>query len=155
MTTTRRPPEQLAGLVTSSVFRRVAPRVLPRVHRVLARISGGRFVPGAGIVLTSTGARSGKERTTPLEAIPVDEHTLIVVGSNFAQEQHPAWTHNLIAHPDCAVLRHGESRKASAVLLDGDERADAWNAALAHWPAWHDYTELTDRSFRIFRLEMW
>ena len=144
--------DAIAKVVTKPWFRAVAPRVLPPAHRFLKRITRGRFVPGAGMVLTTTGAKSGKRRETPLEAVPSHDGTWIVVGSNFAQEHHPAWTANLIAEPDCEILVRGRTRPMTAALLAGDERDAGWQEALDHFGGWQAYTEITDREFRIFRL---
>lgn len=118
----------------------------------MARVSGGRWHPGAAIMLITTGAKTGQQRQTPLEVIRRSDGTFIVVGSNFAGEWHPAWSWNLLAHPEATVIDRGEERKITAVLLDGPEREAAWQEALAHWPPWSEYTALTDRRFRVFHL---
>ena len=88
----------------------------------------------------------------PLEAVPSDDGTWVVVGSNFARERHPAWTGNLLAHPDCEILVRGTTMPATATLLEGEARDAAWQQALAHFGGWQAYTDITDREFRIFRL---
>lgn len=138
-------------VVTSSAFRKVGPRVIPPMHRAMAKLSAGKFVPGAAVVLTTTGAKSGLPRATPLEAIP-DGDDLLIVGSNFAQDHHPAWTHNLIANPEVEVLYKGTTSSMTGTLLEGADREDAWQKALAHWPSWSEYGANTNREFRIFRL---
>ena len=143
--------DPLARIVTKDWFRAIGPRVIPQMHRFMNRVTRGRFVPGAGMMLTTTGAKTGKRRETPLEAVP-SAGTWIVVGSNFAQEHHPAWTSNLIAHPECEILVRGTSTPAIAELLDGDDRAAAWQEALNHFGGWRAYTDITDREFRIFRI---
>ncbi|MEM9202345.1 MAG: nitroreductase family deazaflavin-dependent oxidoreductase [Actinomycetota bacterium] len=142
----------LAKIVTKDWFRSIAPKVIPPMHRAMNRFTRGRFVPGAGLVLYTIGAKSGQRRETPLEAVPSDGNSWVIVGSNFAREHHPAWTGNLIAHPDCEILVRGTTMTARATLLDGDERDAAWQEALAHFGGWQAYTDITDRSFRIFRL---
>ena len=141
-----------AKYVTADWFRAIAPKVFPPMHRAMARISVGRCHPGATFVLTTTGAKSGQERKTPLVSIVRSDGSFLVVGSIFAGENHPSWSWNLLAHPEARVLYRGEDRPVLAALLEGDERARAWQEALDHWPAWQDYTELTDRTFRIFHL---
>ena len=144
--------DALAKIVTKDWFRAIAPKVIPPMHRFMRRVTGGRFVPGAGLVLYTTGAKSGQRRESPLEAVPSHDRTWIIVGSNFARESHPAWTGNLIAHPDCEILVRGKTIPATATLLDGDEREAGWQEALAHFGGWQAYTDITDREFRIFRL---
>lgn len=136
----------------TSWFRAVGPRVFPPMHRFMARVSSGKWHPGATIILTTTGAKSGQERTTPLEAIRRSDGSFLVVASNFAGDRHPAWSWNLLAHPEAAVLQRGRRQPVRATLLEGEERELAWQEALAHWPTWSEYTRLTDRRFRIFGL---
>jgi len=142
----------IAKLVTSDTFRSIGPKVIPGMHRTMAKITKGRFVPGAALVLTTIGAKSGQERQSPLETVPRADGTWIVIGSNWAQEHHPAWTWNLIKNPAASVLVHGKTTAVTAKLLEGDERAEAWTEALKHWPAWSEYPSITDREFRIFVL---
>ncbi len=145
------PNHILTRIVATRWFRFVGPRVIPHLHRSLRWLTRGRFVPGAGLVLTTTGARTGKVRTTPLEAI-LDGADFIVVGSNFARETHPAWTSNLLANPEASVAWRGRTTRVSATLLEGVERAEAWAKALDHFAGWETYTDLTVREFRLFRL---
>lgn len=144
--------DRIATIVTKDWFRALAPKVIPRMHRAMRVISRGKFVPGAGLVLTTVGTKSGKFRTTPLEAVPCSDGTWVIVGSNFAQDHHPAWTTNLIANPNTEVLIRGRTMAVKADLLEGNEREEAWQQALAHFAGWQAYTEITDREFRIFRL---
>ncbi len=54
------------------------------------------------MVLTSIGARSGKRWETPL-AYFTDGDDVILIASNWGRERHPAWYHNLLAHPECEL----------------------------------------------------
>ena len=123
MSTTPKPragaDDALAKIVTKDWFRAVAPKVIPPMHKAMNKLTRGRFVPGAGLVLYTTGAKSGKRRETPLEAVPSSNGSWVVVGSNFARESHPAWTRNLIAHPECEILVRGKTTPATATLLEG------------------------------------
>ncbi|MGV0809937.1 nitroreductase family deazaflavin-dependent oxidoreductase [Mycolicibacterium setense] len=69
---------------------------LLKVTRGHARMSVGIPV----LVLTATGARSGKQYETPL-AYFTDGDDVVLIASNYGQERHPSWYHNLIAHPEC------------------------------------------------------
>lgn len=143
-------------VLASRPFRWAAPKVLPRVHRVLHRLSGGRWMFDSQAqpmcMLHTIGARSGQPRETPLAAVPVEDDKLLVVGSNFASDRHPAWTANLLAHPDATVTFRGRTFPVSSRLLDGDERRGRWDLLLEWYPNWDDYTEVTDREFRVFEL---
>ena len=137
-------------------FARYAPRVLSPVDRTLNRVTGGRVMLSKfllpSLVLTTTGARSGLARETPLMCVPDDDGTFVVVGSNFGREGHPAWTGNLLKDPDAEVARGGKVTPVRAELLEGEERARAWAAALARWPTFDRYQARVDREIRIFRL---
>ena len=60
--------DALAKIVTKDWFRAVAPKIIPPMHKAMNKLTRGRFVPGAGLVLYTTGAKSGKRRETPLGA---------------------------------------------------------------------------------------
>lgn len=139
-------------------FARVAPHVVPVLDRAVHRLTRGKVLLSAhmlpGAVLTSTGARSGQARRTPLACLPEagGQHTWLLIGSNFGRAGHPAWTHNLLAHPDAEISWKGEDVAVHAVLLRGAERAAAWQYALACWPPYATYQDRVEREIRIFRL---
>ncbi|GGW14965.1 hypothetical protein GCM10018980_62100 [Streptomyces capoamus] len=138
-------------------FAGVAPHVVPALDRAVHRLTRGRVLPSArllpGVVLTSTGARSGRPRRTPLACMPEpDGGGWILVGSNFGRPGHPAWTHNLLAHPHASISRRGEDIPVTARLLTGGERAAVWRELLAFWPPYAVYQERVEREIRVFRL---
>lgn len=104
------------------------------------------------LLLTTTGSRSGLPRETPLATVPRPDGTYLVVGSNFAQHSHPAWTSNLLANPEASILFHGRRQIVTARLLEAGERKKRWHEALRWYPGWSRYCELTDREFRMFEL---
>ena len=138
-------------------FAKVAPYVIPALDRAVHRLTRGRVLLSAqllpGVVLTSTGARSGLERRTPLACMPEEGgRSWILVGSNFGRTDHPAWTHNLLARPDASVSWKGEDIAVTARLLKGEERAAAWKALLAFWPPYATYQARVEREIRLFRI---
>ncbi|WP_329187487.1 nitroreductase/quinone reductase family protein [Streptomyces sp. NBC_01428] len=76
----------------------------------------------------------------------------ILVGSNFGRTGHPAWTANLLAHPDAVISWKGEDIPVTARLLTGEERAAVWRTALAFWPPYATYQARVDREIRLFRI---
>ncbi|MFE7424155.1 nitroreductase family deazaflavin-dependent oxidoreductase [Streptomyces sp. NPDC057545] len=148
-------------------FARIAPHVIPAMDRAVHRLTRGRVLLSArmlpGLVLTVPGARSGRPRTTPLAcmpeggaAVPGDgaPRSWILVGSNFGRPGHPAWTANLLAGPDKAVVNwNGRDIPVRARLLKGAEREAAWRAALRFWPPYASYQARIEREIRLFRLE--
>ena len=144
-------------VLVSRPFRAVGPRVFPQFHRAVSRLTGGRTLLDSAaqpmLMLITRGARTGQAREAPLAAVPLEEGRLLVVGSNFAREQHPAWTANLIANPDAEIVFRGERMPVRARLLEGAERERRWQTAVAWFPGWTDYITVTDREFRLFELE--
>lgn len=138
-------------------FAKVAPHVIPALDRAVHRITRGRFLLSAqmlpGVVLTSTGARSGLPRRTPLACMPEDKgRTWILIGSNFGRDGHPAWTANLLAHPEASVSWKGQDIEVTATLLTGEERAAVWKTVLAFWPPYATYQARVEREIRLFRI---
>jgi deazaflavin-dependent oxidoreductase (nitroreductase family) len=138
-------------------FAKVAPHVIPALDRAVHRLTRGRLLLSAqmlpGVILTSTGARSGLPRRTPLACMPEDDgRTWILIGSNFGRDGHPAWTANLIAHPDAEVNWKGADIPVRATLLTGQERAAVWKTALAFWPPYATYQARVEREIRLFRI---
>ncbi|WP_335933684.1 nitroreductase family deazaflavin-dependent oxidoreductase [Streptomyces sp. PTD5-9] len=142
-------------------FARIAPHVVPAADRAVHRLTRGRVLLSArmlpGLVLTVPGARSGLPRTTPLACVPEGEgaaRSWLLVGSNFGRPGHPAWTANLLAGPDRAVVNwHGRDIPVRATLLSGAEREAAWRAAVGFWPPYASYQARVEREIRLFRLE--
>ncbi|MFI6037422.1 nitroreductase family deazaflavin-dependent oxidoreductase [Streptomyces sp. NPDC051315] len=142
---------------SAPAFARVAPHVVPALDRAVHRLTRGRVLLSArllpGVVLTSTGARSGQPRRTPLACLPEDGgRSWILIGSNFGRPGHPAWTANLLAHPDAGISWKGTDIAVTARLLEGEERAAVWKAALAFWPPYATYQARVEREIRLFRL---
>ncbi|MEV8453740.1 nitroreductase family deazaflavin-dependent oxidoreductase [Streptomyces sp. NPDC052095] len=140
-------------------FARIAPHVVPAMDRAVHRLTRGRVLLSSrmlpGLVLTVPGARSGVPRTTPLACMPEvgAELSWILVGSNFGRAGHPAWTANLLAGPDRAVVNwRGRDIPVHATLLKGAEREEVWAAALRFWPPYAAYQARIDREIRLFRL---
>ena len=79
--------------------------------------------------------------------------TWLLIGSNFGRPGHPAWTANLLAHPDADINWKGEDIPVTARLLEGEEREEAWAAVLEFWPPYATYQARVEREIRLFRLE--
>ncbi|MEU0566781.1 nitroreductase family deazaflavin-dependent oxidoreductase [Nonomuraea sp. NPDC005983] len=143
-------------LAATDWFMRAGPRIVPRLDRALHRLTGGRLIGASGLVpalvLTTTGARSGLPRTTPLACLPEPGGSLLVVGSNFGLPGHPAWTGNLLKTPAATVSFRGREFPVVATLLTGERRAAAWPGLIELWPVYDRYTEKSGRELRVFRL---
>ena len=126
-------------------------RRLIRLSRGRLSVTGWRTAPPT-LLLTTRGRRSGLPRERPL-LYARDGDAYVVMGSNWGQAQHPAWSGNLLADPAATVTVDGESTAVRAVLLEGTERDRVWPLLLRVWPAYRDYDVRSGRTLRIFRLE--
>lgn len=138
-------------------FLRVAPKIVPPIDRFVHRVTGGRMTMTSlylpTILLTTTGRRSGEPRTAPLATLP-DGDRWIVVGSNFGRQNHPAWTHNLLAEPTATVQLKGSTYSVEARLLSEEEKAEMWPRIIKLWPNFNKYSEYSGgRQLRVFSLE--
>jgi deazaflavin-dependent oxidoreductase (nitroreductase family) len=151
---------RLAGmfsrLMRTGFARRVFLPYIAPVQLWLYRRSGGRFQLSAlllpSLVLVTTGAKSGLRRETPLMCLPRPDGSYLVAGSNWGQAHHPAWSANLLAHPDAEILVRRRSQPVRAELLDGAEREAAWELLEAQFPGYREYETVARRPIRIFRL---
>lgn len=156
-----------AGLWRRMVRRTAATRpmtwVYTRIQRpldeVLHRATRGRttvssLLSGLPVVmLTTTGARSGLPRTVPVVAIP-DGDRLIVIASNYGRPHHPAWCHNLRAHPRATVSVNGVTRAIEARELSGPERDACFQRAVQLYPGFVTYRDrATDRRIPVLVLD--
>ena len=148
----RRP---VAWFSRTRLFRTLGPRVMPPLERATRALNRGRTpLSGAlvpSLVLHTTGARSGELRRTELMYCP-DGADMLVTGSNFARGQHPAWTANLLAHPEAAVDVRGRRIGVTANLVGPDEREATWALLERNWPGYRGYERAAGRQLRIFRL---
>jgi deazaflavin-dependent oxidoreductase (nitroreductase family) len=111
----------------------------------------GLLVPS--LVLHSVGAVTGIERDTPLMYCPEGAGRMLVTGSNFARQNHPAWTANLTAHPAALVSVHGRRFAVVATRIPDDELDATWQFIERQWPGYRGYERASGRTLRIFRLE--
>jgi deazaflavin-dependent oxidoreductase (nitroreductase family) len=119
-------------------------RALHHIDRVVYQASRGRatftsWVSGLPVVmLTTTGAKSGRPRTLPVLGIPHDG-AFVVIASNYGQYRNPAWYYNLRAHPRARIAFEGESREVAARELDGEERERWYERGVTIYPGWTEY----------------
>ena len=146
----------VARFSRSRLFRRVGPTVMPPLERGWAVLSRGR-TPLSGVlvpslVLHTTGARSGLPRESALMYCPEPGGRMLVTGSNFAGTQHPAWSANLLAHPEAWVVLRGRRIEVRAFPVADDEREAVWAHIERQWPGYRGYERAAGRTLRIFRL---
>lgn len=118
--------------------------VVHRIDKPMLELSGGRYaatalIAGLPIVtLTTTGAKSGLLRTSPVVGIE-DGDRVVLIGSNFGRANHPAWYFNLRAHPRARLLLRGRSAVYTAHEATGAERAALWRRAVEIYAGFATY----------------
>lgn len=131
-------------------------KAFTRLNVWVYRLSGGRLmnsIAGDPICLvTMTGAKSGRRRTIPLMYVPYGEG-VILVASQGGAPSHPAWYHNLLAHPDIEVEQGGQRRRLRARLADTDEKAKLWPICVEHYAPYEEYQQKTTRDIPLFVCE--
>lgn len=132
-------------------------RLLTPLDRRLYRLTRGRWsVVGRhelpSLLITTTGRKSGLPRTQPL-LYAADGDGYVVVGSNWGQANHPAWTSNLLARPEARVTFGDREVAVRATLTTGAERDRLWELVKRIWPGYAAYAERAEgRQIRVFRL---
>jgi deazaflavin-dependent oxidoreductase (nitroreductase family) len=119
----------------------------PTAHhldRLVTKVTGGRrsfaeIATGVpAVMLTTKGAKSGEPRTVAVYGIPHRDGQALIA-SNFGGPKHPAWYHNLKAHPQAEVTIRGETWHATARLATLSEREEIWAKGLEIYPGWRKY----------------
>jgi deazaflavin-dependent oxidoreductase (nitroreductase family) len=121
----------------------VALNVGNRIDPMLMRATGGRIKLAfrfPTVLLTHTGAKSGKKRTTPL-AYFTDRGNVILIASRGGHTSHPAWYHNVVANPEVELWAHGGGGRYRAKEAKGNQRTRLWRLATEFYPGYAKYQE--------------
>lgn len=129
--------------------------LMPLDRRLLVRTNGRRTILGPigapMLLLETVGRKSGLPRLSPL-LFARDGASVVVVGSNFGQEHHPAWTGNLSADPHAVVVVGGRRIPVTATRLEGEEAEAAYQKMEEITAVYSAYRGRTHRQIRVFRL---
>ena len=131
-------------------------RAATRLHTSLFRATRGRVggsIPGSGpvLLLTTTGRKSGRERTVPLLYLP-DGEDLVVVASNGGTATHPTWWLNLQADPTATVEAGGKRLRVRAREASPAEKERLWPRLVEMYGGYEGYQEKTDREIPVVLL---
>jgi deazaflavin-dependent oxidoreductase (nitroreductase family) len=113
---------------------------------------GGPFEGAPMMLLTTTGAKSGQARTSPV-VYTRDGERFVVVASKAGAPTHPDWYHNLVANPEVIVEVGEDTFSARAVVTAGEERARLYDAHAALMPNFAEYARNTTREIPVVALE--
>ena len=105
------------------------------------------------LLLTTRGARSGRQWTVPVAWFPDGKDAWLVVASFGGSAHHPAWFHNLARHPEDVWIEIDDRRiKVRPESLHGAEREERWRRITAVAKNFAGYERKTDREIPVVRL---
>jgi deazaflavin-dependent oxidoreductase (nitroreductase family) len=149
--TVRVPPKGSRG----APFHRFLAGFASRFMRGRFRKQGGATTQGGvpAFLLETIGARSGQPRHAVLGYIEDGPDAWLVIASAIGAARHPAWLHNLAAHPQATVeLGDGTRIGVEASTLEGAELERAWERIASEAPEYVRYRTKTDREMPVVRL---
>lgn len=115
-------------------------------------ITSGPLAGAPGILLTITGAKTGRHYLTPL-LYTRDGDRYVVAASKGGAPEHPDWYHNLTTNPEVTAEVDGETFAARATEVHGDERDRLYAAHAEQLPAFRKYQDRTERRIPVFVVE--
>lgn len=122
----------------------------------LYRLSGGRVGGRVGrapvLLLTTTGRKSGRQRTAPVVYL-ADGENVVVIDTNAGNAKVPAWSLNLQANPKAEVERGRRRYPVRARVAEGAERADLWRQHNEQYAGFDDYQQQLARAASVIVLE--
>lgn len=113
----------------------------------------GDFAGAPLLLLTTTGAKSGQPRTTPL-VYARDGDSYVIFASKAGMDTHPAWYHNLVANPQATLEVGGQTLKVLARFASGAERQRLFDQQVALMPAFGEYQRKTEREIPVVVLTL-
>jgi deazaflavin-dependent oxidoreductase (nitroreductase family) len=112
----------------------------------------GVFAGRPLLLLTTTGAKSGRPRVSPL-VYTTDGDRIVTIASKGGAPTNPDWYHNLVANPVVTVELPGETFQARATVIEGEERQRLYDAQAALMPGFAEYQQKTTRQIPVVVLE--
>ena len=113
---------------------------------------GGQFAGAPLLLLTTTGAKTGRRLTSPL-MYNTEEDRLLIFASKAGAPTNPAWYHNLVANTKVTLEVGAETFDATATVLHGEERDRLFARHAAQYPGFADYQANTTRTIPVIALE--
>lgn len=129
-------------------------KMMNKAHVGLYRVTNGRLgtMGGTVLLLTTTGAKSGQERTNPLMGIAHDDGWLVAASAGGAP-QHPSWYHNVVANPAVTVEKGAKERRMTARIAGPEERPALWAKIVEFDKRFAGYEAKVDREIPVVILE--
>lgn len=118
------------------------------------RRKGGKVMGMDALVLITIGRKTGTERLSPVAYLPDGDNAWLIVASANGAAKHPAWYHNIAAHPEqVRVEMAGRKVAVRAEQLHGQAREQAWQRFKTELPRFAKYEQKTDRELPVIRLQ--
>jgi deazaflavin-dependent oxidoreductase (nitroreductase family) len=128
-------------------------RIVTGFHESVFRFSNGRFANrGFGmpvLMLTTTGRKTGKRRTTMLTSPVLDGDSVVLVASYGGDDRHPTWFLNLRDDPHVEITMDGRTRPMRARVASPAEKAELWPRVVAAYKGYGQYQQRTDRDIPL------
>ncbi|HEX6553798.1 MAG TPA: nitroreductase family deazaflavin-dependent oxidoreductase, partial [Ktedonobacteraceae bacterium] len=118
-------------------------QIMEEFHANAGKV-GGPFEGVPLLLLTTTGARSGRRRTLPVGYMP-DGDRLIIFATRGGLPTNPDWYHNLVAHPEATVEVGTQTIDVTAVVITGEERDQLYARQVERAPVFAEYQAKTTR----------
>ncbi|HVF75585.1 MAG TPA: nitroreductase family deazaflavin-dependent oxidoreductase [Acidimicrobiales bacterium] len=135
----------------------VVARGVTTAHAAVFRLTdgrvGGKLFGMPTLLITTTGRKSGKARTTMLTTPMHDDDTVVLVASYGGDSRHPTWFLNLRDNPDVEVVLEGRTRRMKARVASAEEKATLWPQVIAGYKGYDAYQRRTDRDIPVVILE--
>jgi deazaflavin-dependent oxidoreductase (nitroreductase family) len=132
-------------------------RLVTGLHERVFRATKGRVAGKAFgmpvIMLTTTGRKSGKPRTTMLTSPVRDGDKVVIVASYGGDDRHPAWFLNLRENPDVEVTMEGHTRRMRARIASAEDKDELWPRCIKAYKGYAGYQQRTDRDIPLVILE--
>ena len=122
------------------------------LYRATGGRLGGRVNKAPVLLLTTTGRKSGQQRTAPVVYL-ADGERMVVINTNAGTGKIPAWSLNLEANPEAEVEVGRKRIPVTARVADGDERADLWRRHNEQYAGFDDYDAKLEREPKVIVLE--
>ena len=129
--------------VTSYVF---------AAHAPLYRLLGGWLVGKNTLILTTTGRKTGRKRSTPLLYVR-DAEDYIIVASNGGEDRYPGWWHNIRHNPEVEIRVGRDIIACRAAQVSEEARPRLWAKLTAIYQGYRKYQERTQRELTVLRLK--
>ena len=131
-------------------------KVIGIVHTSLYKMSGGKLtrkMRGSEVVLlTTTGRKSGKKRTSPLFGL-ADGDNWTLIASQGGHPEHPNWYLNLRDNPEVELQVGSKTMRMRAETAVGGERDRLWSKMGLMYDGYNDYQKLTRRVIPVVVLK--